>query len=396
MLSGKQEGFRRAEVLTWLLIFSPFMDVINGWLMMNGRAGNVSSFYKIIILVYAFFLILRKTDIKLLVFVYLLAFSFFFQMLFLNAKTGLSGNDYAKLLFPVVLLFVFKDLDSEEKNNCIHTVLQFYCWFYPLSILIPTVLGIGFHTYGTDGFGFKGFYYAGNELAGVMLILLAYTFQCYASDHQKKNLFLLFLMMFTCIIIGMKSLYLGMIVLVVAFIIHLARGRNTIFWFVPTVILVGVLLVFMLKSEFIKDFILVQKARFTYRIKGMYENEFLAFMLSGRNDTVIKSFQGLWKYGGVLGILWGIGMEKSIEIAGKITEMDFFDLFLWNGLLAAIWYFYLLGTELLRDFKSKNKFAKIGILLLIAFAFLAGHVFYAPSVMIPIVLVCFDSAVDGI
>lgn len=396
MFQTSRKNLTHAELLTLFLILSPFFDVFNGWLMMNGKAGNVSASYKIVVLAYIFMIIKNRMNKKLLVFILLLAFGAAAQRLLFSMDTAFNVNDYIKLLFPLFLLFVLKELRETERICCIHSVLDFYSWFYPASILIPTVLGIGFHTYGTDNFGFKGFYYAGNELAGVMLIVLAYTIQSYLNGYTHKNLIRMLLMAFTSMIIGMKSLYIGTAVLAVIYIAQLLKRKKTVLWFIPAVVAAVAILAFIVNSDFMKEFIRVQKVRFTYRISGKYENEFLAFMLSGRNDTVIKSFKGLWKYGGINGVLWGIGIDKITAVAGKITEMDFFDLFLWNGLFVAVGYFYLLWTELLKDWRRIGHFEQIGILLMIAFSFLAGHVFYAPSVMIPFVLVCMDYKFDNI
>lgn len=384
-----------SEGLTGLLMLSPIFDVINGWLMMNGYTSSVSATYKIFVLFYIVFPFKGRFDKKLVLFVWLLILASLVRVLFLQVDFNPNVNDYVKLLFPLMLLYVLKEMPSEGRNECIHRVLNFYSWFYPLSVLIPTFLGIGFHTYGTDSFGYKGFYYAGNELAGVMLIVLAYAIQNCFDIKSGKNLICLALMTITCVLIGMKSLYIGIAVLVLFYLKQLLTNRKTIFLFIPIVMLVLGAFFAVIRSDFISTFLQVQQTRFAYRISGQYQNETLAFLLSGRNDTVAKSFNGLWQYGGVLGVFCGLGIDEMTKIAGKITEMDFFDMFLWNGAIVTLWFFYLIWNGVLKEFHRLKKYEQLGVILMIAFSFLAGHVFYAPSVMIPIVLVCLDYPSEG-
>lgn len=371
-----------------LIAISPFVDSINGFFMLNGYDVSISLVYKNGIMALCVLFLLRKRYLQkkrvmqLFGFVWLLGVSCVIAAI-IDCNGFLANVSMSvKMLMPIVFfVYLIENQNLDGAYLWLKKVIEWMTWFYPLSVLVPTLLGTGFNTYALNEFGYKGFYYAGNELGAIMIILFALSIERYVEKKRKIDLICLVLNLVIDLFIGVKSLYIALPIFFVVFLYKNMRAKKIGTFLGVGLIFLGVGMVILSSgNDFINEMIELQKWRFETYAFQQGSNTWMNFLLSGRNVKIEESIAVLIKSHGIMGILFGAGSQYMISTIGSIVEMDFVDLFLWHG---AVVFFVLIGALFSFFFKNWRKFLvyeKVMILEIIGFSALAGHVLYAPAV----------------
>ncbi len=211
---------RYSSILKWMLIFSPIVDNINGYLLISKGNSNISGTYKTFIFLFCLVIVFTKglkkvknirfTFMTIIIVLQLLVFEF------QNAKEFFYNiSILIKLLTPIVLIMAVHVLEIYDHTTriCIDKISRFYCWFFPLSLIIPIILDIGYTTY-RSGEGKKGFYYAGNEISIIMVMILALEIEKYKNIRSKTNLLNIILGVVSILYLGTKTGYFSLIILI--------------------------------------------------------------------------------------------------------------------------------------------------------------------------------------
>lgn len=384
------------DIISLLLIFSPIVDNINGYFLLNETDTNISSVFKILILfVCLCSIMLKKVNASKLyqfvILLLLLGVQILIQFFVEESGFGSNLNQLIKMLMPFMVYIFFNIQEKESKNvyKYVERIVSFYSWFYPLSILIPKILNIGSSVYEV-GFGSKGFYFAGNEVAVIMVIMGITVFQKFLTN-KKMTYFICFLLNLSAgLMLGTKVVYLSVVIISVVYFFVDANLINKIKrFFIVFPIIIFVLLFFMYRTDFISQIIEFMSSRYKYIIKGKYENEAIAFLFSGRNVRVLEAYGHLFQQEGIIGICFGKGYNFWVETKELLTEMDFFDAILWYGLIITLYMVILVFLEIKKNWRYFNIYTKVMIYLVALSSILAGHVVFAPSVsnLLSIVLI---------
>lgn len=381
-------------LVTILLILCPIADNINGMLLLSGNDSDISSLVKIIIFLLIILTklhnvkICRKTFYKYMFFIVTVSAALFHSVyLFYNGLTY-EINMLIKLIFPILLFNYLYSLNDIPSMKLMYRVIGFYLWFYPLSLLIPSILGIGYNTYGNFQIGSKGFYYAGNEISGIMVILMVMSLKRYDDTRNKINLLNLLLNVVAAFYIGTKAVFIGIVAVVILYLFKKAKSIYFVVYLVGIILLI-IIMCYILKyirPDFMNEITNMWKLRYTYNVKGQYSNEKVAFMLSGRNAILKNNYLELWNKFGIMGVFFGGGTFFWNVICNNIIEMDIFDLLIDYGILATFAYIMVI-CDIFKKVNYKSEVYRIGLMLIIVLlSFLAGHVVFAPSVTIVMVI----------
>ncbi|WP_222116022.1 O-antigen ligase family protein [Algoriphagus algorifonticola] len=369
---------------TYLLV-----DCFNGLLMRIGIGISISQLYKIGLLAGMLLFLLGRRPIAFLAAFGLILF-FLIPLLFKSLLSGDTstfvgnfGYNLKLILFPVSFLF-FSNLELSREN--LKAYWKSFAWFNFILIafnIFLGVLGVGYSQYDSpegQGIGGRGFFFAGNEVAGIFLL---FSGVCW---YLTKNLngisrFLFFLLLLVLGVLNTsKTAILGIILIVGLievpkfFTKRMSLGRFLGLLSLPLLVigLVGII------------YWGIQATGLIDRIAFFYDKlDLLTFILSGRNQmvqgalTFYPSMYSFWDY------LFGVGNQEFLKLMGiyhgnpHTIEIDFFDLLFMNGFLGlslVLGIFVWATFRSLTQKQSKSPIWAINLVLLFV-SFMAGHIF---------------------
>ena len=367
-----------------LLTILPVMDSLNGLINGGGNENGLSLgiIYRIIIVIVSFsYWLLYGVDKK-----YLLYFLFVLFYLTISViRSPLYLSSYLILMFKLILpLVIVITLRILYKNNIfnkskLNTILDIWQFLFPLTLLVAYVLGIGFATYTfnatsstTDAsVGFKGLYYAQNDISYVMDILYYYSLRKLLKTKNILNIVGYFFSLASVLLLGLKSGYILVLIITIFMIGRQLKSKkellSSILLFV--FIVLGFIFAFNIFSNDISKVI----DRWQY----FYDNRtsFFSFLTSMRSDRIVPINRWVNSNYGVIGLLFGTGYNYAHitgSIVPEIVEMDLIDVYFQIGIIGIIiiygFYFKIYFQNLRTSFYS-NAF-----LLTILISTLNGHV----------------------
>jgi len=347
------------QYLKWILLIMTFsylsVDCLNGVLLRANIGISISQIFKMGMLIGMLIYMAGRSFSNFMIAVGLFLF-FLVPILFkslLTADTstviGNFGYNLKLILFPISFLFFESINDDTGKKELI---FKRFAWInfslIAINILLG-VLGIGYSQYDgpEGGIGGRGFFFAGNEVAGIFLLFGGVCWYLSKSwPSFPRILFFLFLLILG-ILNTSKTAILGILLIV---------GMLELSSKIPTKISLFRLLG-LLMSPFLVAGVIgliyegVQATGLVDRISFFYQRmDLMTFILSGRNQMVeaalsfYPNMYTLWDY------LFGIGSLEFLELMGRFQgtphsiEIDLFDLLFMNGWLGMglILGFYLL------------------------------------------------------
>lgn len=392
--------FKPNDLLYYILLLMPFVDLMTGYAFNEGITGPITylgQIYRILTFLYLFCLLftrkLKKKHLWLLLFTV-----YVFSLIFVNyvrfQGSMIENFSYTlKLLLPMYLVYGLYQTAQDDQHT-IERLFRSYSWIYPLSLVIPKVLGIGYSVtnYAFES-GYKGFYYANNELNVILMVLFVYCFhvlynKIMAHDQGTQvirldivHLIKLLLIVFALLLIGSKTSILAIVIVCLAYLFRNERFRYKLKFIGVffTVGLVGIAGVAILLSDQITN----MAQRLVYSYNRYVSAGFITFLLSKRNLRIEPGVDYWYRNGpeGLFNFLFGVGKDTKCPTDGirvdafAMIEMDFFDCMFWFGVIAAciVMLFYL--HFFLKSIKRNGLFMeKTMFLLVFCFSMIAGHI----------------------
>lgn len=390
------------KIVYFILLLMPFVDMLTGYAL-NSKNGGFLAFtgqiYRMGAFIYMFYMLFsHKFNKKLL---WLLLFTIYAMLLVCVDAIRFSGSilenlsSTIKLLFPIYLVYCLINVSKNDKE-LIKCIINNFSWIYPLSFIIPKVLGIGYYLGGyAFNSGYKSFYYATNEQNVILMVLFVYAFQNLYEDltysngdigsvkFNIMNLIKLIFIIISLILIGSKTSFLAIGVVCLLYLLHGDKIKVKL-KFIGTFVSIG-LIAAILISQVLKE----QLENITHRIIYTYsryvtaEGGLLTFALSKRNLRIAPAVEYWYSNGwkGMLNFIFGVGKaskcpENIISVDPfALIELDFFDCLFWFGLISTgiILIFYL--SFFLMALKNRSLFVeRVQFVLVFGFSMLAGHV----------------------
>lgn len=392
-LNGLKLAFLQLSML--MIGFSLLVDAVNGFFLAGlGIDPKLSAAFKLVMLLIVLFQI-GAYRLMPLAGIFLTLLLLIIGPVFSLVDTyDVSGFfvDFISLL-KVLTAFIIFIYCIEVAKRRPDLVLSYgrLCLNFSLLVLLGNialgVLGFGFSSYGSgeegdeDNLGIKGFFYAGNEVSGIFIILLsAFLHQAWQKGSILKYVVCVLITCLSGLLIATKAAMLAG--LVISVLIPIVNERHRLFnltWLkvklsFPVIIMIGVLIVFLpplLDSTGILD-----RLMWFYQKKGI-----IGIILSGRDEFIIEAAAAYQQFANVIDVVFGLGRAGLGEIAKESMEVDPVDLYFWHGIPGIAYFLFLSSAFLFTSYKAMKLSTStwgpavftINVLL-IAVSFIAGHI----------------------
>ncbi len=375
------------KVILYCMFLLLPLDMINGILLTNNIIFpiSISQFYKTIILALIFFRLLQypKQFLLSVTLIFLLLIPSFFQIIKKISFTHLFPDfiKASKYLIPIYGFLFFRIYLKKHSSNLVFKLINISYIILIINILLKHI-GIGYPMYEFGNIGSKGFFYAGNEISALLLILSSIV----SFNMWNYNKFYYFLIALLNIIVSLsissKTSVFGIVLLHV--LIPIKRPTlekiNVKFFlnFIITVLISLPPLIYLSWSY-------VKATNIYNRLTYFYDKfDFLTFMLSNRNIFLEESFIVYIDKYSFLEKIIGVGQTNYEQLNDfKLVEIDGVDIFFtyaFIGIVIFILSLFYIGFQAIcfSKFLEKYRFSNLVFMMLILLVFIsstAGHVF---------------------
>jgi hypothetical protein len=307
--------------LTFLMMgLSLFIDAINGFFLSGlGIDTKLSAIYKLVLLCIILFQIgafSQKTLACILMGILILMMG---PTVTLTSTLDVSGFflDFTTVLkiTTAFIVFLYCVQVCKKSPELVEKYGKWCCQFSFVILAVNLALGVmgfGFSSYGgetTDestNIGIKGFFYAGNEVSGIFILLFGTTLHLLWQKHRTMYFFFVPLVFIAGLLIATKAAMLAAALLV--FAIPLFNERNRLLnvtWLkvkmILPVVIVTIVLLFILVPVF-QSTGLWERFVWFYQKKGV-----IGIILSGRDEFIIAALVVFQQFADLSQILLGFG-----------------------------------------------------------------------------------------
>lgn len=365
-------GILHGRILYLLFLPLPIIDSLNG--MMNGGANDgfasLGMAYRLCIIACCLFVLFRGVIPKRFLAISIAILLLVVLPHIFDLTEGSFLSLAVKTFLPILCIeaFIREPKNSSQTHHCLCRLVDSWSVLFPAAVLLPLALGAGFQTYGTGTVGFKGFFYAQNDLCFALSVLFFISCGKTFRHLTAPNVLKLVALGLCIVILGMKG---GYILLVVSVLYWIMRSEITMlrrFALVVTICVAAVLVgpnVLNLMTGIIH--------RWSYF--SSVSNTFFDFFSSGRLERIPVAIGYLNQTGANLWPLFGAGMTYGQSLAPfGLVEMDPFDLFFQFGLLGALFLTCYYLSFLFVKLPDKYKHYRMALIIAFIMAVLAGHV----------------------
>lgn len=368
----------------FLCLFTSVFDTLNGYFLQAvGVNLSVSLLLKLVILTLCFFGLLKYSFFNLIFVVFILftgvALSYFHMV---STSSGLHGfiveiTHFLKVFSWVIIYLYISKINWISLGISLRSYVELVMSIYLIVIMLNISLGlfgIGYSTY-SNGFGYKGFLSAGNEIGGALLIcfsILSYS----TLSNQKYFLYVLLLLcsFLYSVLLGMKTAILGVILISFVLLLGVFKdNRSFIFSLMSAVLLFFLSLLLFIDIDFQKFFLFYERFQYFHAKDGL-----LGALLSGREIYVKTVLWDIFFEKNIFDLIFGVG-RIGLPYSDSTMEIDFLDILVWFGFIPFLfWLFFLVygGLSVAKfSLKFKDYYFVIvwGIFILISS--IAGHLF---------------------
>lgn len=246
----KEKLFKKLLIL--FILIQPILDLACFY-------GNISTLIRVLFISFFFLItILHEKNKKIIfgfIFYFLIATCFFFMHDF-HAQNfySLAPNDFyystfeemlyfIKMLMPMMLIYVvYRQCLNDKEINFIVKILVLVI---SGSIILTNLFEISLSSYSmnyikgnffdwfTNDYNFselasKGWFYFANHIIAILMLLLPLTFNYFVKENKKIGFALLFIIMFSLLLLGNKTSVFGSyLVFLVMFIVYLIACKLT-------------------------------------------------------------------------------------------------------------------------------------------------------------------------
>jgi glycosyltransferase involved in cell wall biosynthesis len=376
--------------LYFLLIFNPFIDLINGMFFYVLNSELLISPGQLVRGLLLFFVIhhVYKSGIKqkILLLICFLLFGFQEIIHITNDANLITDSLFiSKIWLNVFLFILFVSYNRNiflQKTKLINAFL-IGANFISFTIIITTLLGLSEESYG--GVGSKGFFMGLNDISAIITMAIPLALYQLIITIKKPLKILYFIMVLsllaTMFILGTKAPIVFGIFSLFLYIIYMVKSQ------INKKILIIIIGSFCLLIPFLYNNIQHIFARQLYYFEKL---DFLSFILSGRNkiaEVAADYFIQKWWFvflgtGFTSGSNW---IKNNFDPKHGMIEMDFLDIFYFYGLLflgivilCVIPIVFLAFRNLFRNVEFLNKTIFLAIIIGFLLSFLGGHVLLSP------------------
>lgn len=381
---------KNSDKFIWFVCyFWLFIDSINGYFWNEDIPIPISQSIKTLLLGCVIFKLITNKKIALclvgitVIFDLNLISSSFFEYPIVGTIQHLS-----KILLTILLFIYFK--------NCIikwpYYIFEekaFRVFKLGIIVLFTNVflglLGIGYHTYTTGDYGYKGFFASGNEMGGLVVVLIpVFLYWAYFSLSRQKYMICTLISILFGILLATKAVILVVVYFCIYIPFAYTRSKKTKrkIIFVASIVLSVAIYVFFFHID--RDSINFM-VEFFYRFD---KGGLLYLLLSARNEFVMEQYT-VFSSSPIFQQFLGMGCkEGNIDT----VEMDFFDILFYYGYVGLLIMLFLtiLLFHMVKRANKRNHFIKVikmSDILMIIMATVAGHILFSSTAGLYIALI---------
>lgn len=368
----------------WLIL-----DSINGYFWNAGFQLPISQMIKSILLLFVSYKVLKNRVIAISLSIVIIILNFnYISSAFYNYPFVGTIQHLSKLLLTILLFVYFKQCIEKWLYTCFEKRAKLV---FKIGIIVLFVnvymglLGIGYHTYSTGEYGYKGFFSSGNEMGGLVVTLIpVLLYWAYFSLTKKQYLLCTIASLLFGILLATKSV----IIIVVFFCVYVPyaysnnKKRKRKIVISSIILLICALYVVFKKLDRESTNFLIE---FFYRYD---KGGILYLLLSARNEFVLEQYD-IFIHSPFYQQLLGMGSK-----IGNIdtVEMDYFDVFFYYGYIGLFIMIILtiMLFHIIKKNKINNKFTrviKMSDTLMIIMAAVAGHILFSSTAGLYIALI---------
>lgn len=392
-LKGLKLAFLQLSML--MIGFSLLVDAVNGFFLAGlGIDPKLSAAFKLFMLLIVLFQIGSYRLLPLAgIFLTLL-------LLLIGPLTALIDTydasgffiDFISLLkiLTAFIIFIYCSEVAKRRPDLVLTYGRLclnFSFLVLMGNIVLGVLGFGFSSYGSgeegdeDNLGIKGFFYAGNEVSGIFIVLFAaFLHQVWQKGSILKYGFCVFITCLTGLLIATKAAMLAG--LVISVLIPIVNERHRLFnltWLkvklsFPVFIMLGLLIIFL--PPLLETTGILDRLMWFYQKKG-----FIGIILSGRDEFIIEAAAAYQQFANTIDVLFGFGRAGLGEVAKESMEVDPVDLYFWHGIPGIAYFLFVSCAFLFTSYKAMKQSTSLWgpavftiNVLLIAVSFIAGHI----------------------
>lgn len=380
------------KIIVFIFSLLLMVDAFNGFLLMSGRnlPITISQLTKIPLILFMslrIFILNKSYFVHILTFILILFFSWFLNYMKLSEfNINKEFSVLLKLIIIPISMYYFICISSLDYIYYFSKVKQIFIISFAV-VLFNIALGIagfGFNSY-AEGIGSKGFFFAGNELSVLYVVLLAFLLLYVFKNFSKlKYAIAAVVSLFFGLFIATKVTMLSILILI--FVIPL----TSINWKITSKKVIGVsisLVLFSALAIMVYNYLFISGLidKWNYFLK-IYDYNYVSIILSGRNRFLEQAYLMSLENKHILHDLFGYSytgysalIKHSTTLHGQSIEMDFFDIYFFYGLigLLAVLSFWFVAIFTYIKNKAKNPIILFTALLVLGISFLSGHVLYS-------------------
>lgn len=355
--------------LIWLTI-----DAINGFFMANGINIPISPLFKIFIMALLTIGLLKQNNgIKL---VWLIAIYATYLVIHLTLNTvspqlGTTINHLFRFIISVLIYFFvvkYTKQYPEWSYRSIKKIFKISTIVVVVNVLIG-LLGLGYSAYGGN-IGNKGFFYAGNELSGVVMILFPFMLYTLGMKYGTKNIKYIgitLLLLTTVALMGTKTALLVML-FTIPIIPQLYKKKINLAK-ISIILILSVSILVVILYYILDYYGMMDRWIWFYERGGVEE-----IIFSGRDKFWEKEKMEFYN-ANIFIQLFGLGESRTVE-------MDPFDTLLNYGYVGVLLCYSFYTYLFIKSWKytRNNMIAKLVLyinLLILGASSFAGHIIYS-------------------
>lgn len=379
------------SLIVFLLFFNLPVDMVNGILLNSGinLPVSVSQLFKLVILVVILFRLLFFPGIAIFIVftVYLLFFVSSIVQSFYTQSFGFLVDDFIKIsryLSILIGFFYFRGLFKKTLNQKFEKYLFRWIYFSYVVLavnLLVKLVGFGYPMYSAGNIGTKGFFYAGNEISAVLLILsgiIAYQFW-YINKNKVLYIGFLLLNIFLGVLISSKTAVLGIVLVFLVIAIDPKKIKlkiNTVLTALASFFVLIPIVVYFTYKLVLSSAVMIRLTYFWNKL------DVITFVFSSRNIFVEKMWEHYKNDYNVVQKVIGGGQTFYESKIGTIVEIDLLDIFFAYGVTGALVFILLLLLLLCKAYTHKSnpiypyaRLSYIMIIILTVISLFAGHIY---------------------
>ncbi|WP_439443430.1 O-antigen ligase family protein [Listeria aquatica] len=393
-----------------LVLIFPIVDIANGFLLTMGLMLPVGVLYRLFFFVFLIFSILSKpipkSSYTLVTFVFVVGNSliFLFQSIFLENMVGWIIDDFGvfvKYFLGVLISYFVYQQRSDFPKFYYEKLFHALNFLFILGLLVPYFLGVGTQTYEASNAGYKGYFFAQNDLSCAFIIFISFTgyhlIQKIKNKWDFSAAFILFLFasdIYCLLLIGMKTGVVYGLVIILYVMFTLMFGKNISI--LKRIIAWGSSVFFISWMTLHGINKILQLVEGTYNrmvyFYYLYDGNLVKLLTSSRSDFLEGGMNFFLHDTHLIFTLFGgQGFAYRQENFGRLglIEMDFFDIFFGIGFGGVILFLIFIGYFIKLAFRKElMSVYSVILVVVLLYSFFAGHVFFSALSSTMFGLVC--------